>query len=132
MNKLSRRQLSDYAVSELLKGTPPEVVSSRLVAELQLSGRTTQYQLLIDDIYQKLESDKLLSRARVSSARPISQSTKRLINGLVSAQTGSKEVELIETQDKSLIGGLRISTPSFSWDNTVSNRLNRLVSEKRI
>ena len=131
MNKLSRRQLASYAVEQMLAGAPPRRVSERLVAELQYSGRRREAHLLVDDIYATLESRGILSRADVSSAHPMNSALKSKVERFIKAFTGANEVQIHENTDKELIGGLKIETPGFSWDNTVKTRLKKLVNNKK-
>lgn len=121
--KLSRRKISSYAAEQLLAGNNEviDMVAALLVEE----GRTRETDLIKRDIETQL-ADRGLVVVNVEVARPIDSATKKQIEQMF---TG-KEVRLNEVINPSLIGGMRITTPSQVLDSTVAKKLTVLRTMK--
>ena len=55
-NSFSRRALAAYAVEQLTKGTSAKNLARHLAAAMIASGKDKDYELLLSDIAEELES----------------------------------------------------------------------------
>lgn len=125
MQKLSRRKIAEYVVSATKNGIVPASVMTELAAYLVESHRTREAQLVIRAIEDVLaEQDQVV--ARVTTAHALDVGLKQAIRN----QIGAKEVYFAETVDPSVLGGVRVETPSKTLDATVIRKLNSLRSAK--
>lgn len=131
MKTISRRQLANYAIEEMIKGSPASQVAKQVSAELIDRGRQDQSELLIKDIYQTLESRGLTATAEVTSARALSGPSKKLIEDFVKQLTKTQYVKLSEQTDPSLLAGFKVETATLSWDASAKNRLNKFAKKER-
>lgn len=126
MNKVSRRALAQYAADQLLAGKSVPILAKQLAAILADSGRSTDGELLMNDISWELEQRQVLTVGRVTSTVPLS---KQLEVGLVAQLkkvTKSQAVILESVLDASVIGGIKIETSGHVWDQTISRTLTEL------
>lgn len=123
MISISRRQLADYAVEELLAGRQPAKLASRLAAVLIETGRRGQVDLLLSDIDQQLEDRGLVAKARATVVYPLEAKLKAKLAEVVKKATGAKQVVLVEQLDKDMLGGIRIETANHTWDKTARREL---------
>ena len=126
MTKISRRDLANYAVDQLLSGSSAEQVAKQLASVISESGQDVEPELLIGDIAYELENRKELTIAQVHTAHDLSENVSTELEVQLKKATGSKEVLLESTKDESLIGGLRVETANRVWDYSVARRLSQL------
>ncbi len=122
-SKLSRTRLARYVATELQNGNSG--VIRELAAYLIDEGRTSETELVLRSIYDELERDGIVL-AEVTTAHGIDTDTKAAIKQLL----GARQLELREQTDKSVLGGLRVITPSRVLDATLRNRLTKLHERK--
>jgi F-type H+-transporting ATPase subunit delta len=123
--RLSRRRIADYAADKLLSGQSSQLVLREVAAYLVVSGRTREQELLVRDIEAALANRGLVV-ADVASAFPIASSVKAEIGKLV----GATSVELRETIDPTLLGGLRVDVPGRRFDGTIRHKLTALRAKQ--
>ena len=126
MSKVSRRSLAQYAADQLIAGQEASQLAKYLAAALQDSAKSSEYELLIEDIMWELENRGLLAVGKVTSANPLSQSSRRQLNDQLKTATKVKAVVLNESVDESLLGGLRVETAAKIWDNSIRKKLSDL------
>lgn len=126
MKTISRRQLANYAVDEMQKGTSFQTIANQLSSELIDSGRKDEFELLIKDIYQTLETRGVTTTVQVTTINKLSESSKKLIEEFTSKLTKTEHVKVEEQIDLSLIAGMRLQTANLTWDNSAKSQLNKL------
>ena len=123
--RLSRRKLATYAAEKLLSGTPKKTVFKELAAYLVDTGRTREAELVIREIEDVLAARGTVV-ANVASAHSLTSGMKAEIAKVV----GAKQVQLRETVDESLLGGVRIDLPGKRFDGTIRHKLNALRAKQ--
>jgi len=122
--RLSRRKIAEHAAGRLLSGISSKKVLKEVAAYLVESGRTRETELVIRDIEAAL-AEKGVVVADVTSARPLSPQLK----GEVAKLAGVKNIQLRETIDESVLGGMRVTIPGKRFDGTVRRKLTVLKSK---
>lgn len=122
--RISRRKLADYAAEKLTGGTSSKKVLKEVAAYLVESNRTRETELVVRDIEAALAAKGVVV-ADVVSARPLSAHVKHEISQLV----GSKNLQLRETIDESVLGGVRVAVPGKRFDGTIRRKLTALRSK---
>lgn len=127
MARISRRKLAHYTVQGLVSAESGSVVMKQLGAYLVSERRTKEADLLIRDIQTELLK-KGRALVTVSSARGLSNESRQTVSDFVMvAYPGVKKVEIIETIDVSLIGGVLLRTPDKRFDASVKRKLEKLT-----
>jgi len=126
MSKLTRQQVARHLTDHLDKGRAEAIREA--AAWLIATKRTSEARYLVGDVAVLLEKEGIVS-ARVISATPLSTATKKHIESTIKAETGAKELTVVYRQDISLVGGVRIETPSATLDTSIRARLDKLVKE---
>lgn len=129
MIKISRRQLSHYAVEQLQIGVAPRTVARLIVAELAASNRLGQADQLVSDIYYELERRKLVAVTTLTSATRLDDILKNDVKKLIKKVTGVDKTIVLDELDDSLIGGIAVSTATYSFDMTIKKTLEDLRQE---
>ena len=122
--RLSRRKIADHAAGKLVSGVSSKKVLQEVAAYLVETGRTREMELIVRDIEAAL-AEKGIVVPDVTSARPLSSSLKAEVAKL----TGAKNVQLRETIDESVLGGMRVTVPGKRFDGTVRRKLTVLKSK---
>lgn len=123
--RLSRRKMAAYVADKLVAGTPVSEALREVAAYLQDSGRTREQQLLVRDIEAEM-ADRGVVVADVASAHPIDTS----ITDQIKAMTGAKSLQLRQSVDESLLGGIRVDIPGKRFDGTIRHKLNALRAKQ--
>lgn len=123
--RVSRRRIAAYAADKLLSGQAGSSVLREVAAYLVATGRTREQELLVRDIEAALAVRGSVV-ADVASAFAISEGVKAQIAKLVGATT----VELRETIDPSLLGGVRVDIPGRRFDGTIRHKLTALRAKQ--
>ena len=126
--RISRRKLAEYAARELQAGN--RNVLRNLAAYLITSRRKREVELLVRDIEAALETSGVVV-AQVVSARELSSDIKAHITSFIQSQSGAETVQLSEEVDESVLGGIRVTTPSAEYDNTIKQNINALRALKQ-
>lgn len=125
--KLSRRKLSEYATTRLLKGDNVKLVMKELAAHLIDTGRVRELELIIRDIETHLLANGT-ALVTIVSARKLSSEAKSAVEKLVKTERlGVKSIVFREQIDESVIGGVRVELPGSIADFTVKAKLDKLT-----
>lgn len=120
---MTRRMLAKKIAPLFISGN--ENLAKQLAAYLVDEGRTGEAELLMNDI--ALEIERLgHSEVQLTSARELSVAVKQELKKIIKNLTGAKTIELNETIDQSLIGGIIATTPSLEIDLSVRKLLKTL------
>ncbi len=120
----TRTQVADYVATKLSAGRSTAVREA--AAWLVATGRARQAPYLARDVAKAL-SEQGYVYARITTARPLSDETRRQIEAFLRHITGATQLELDTQVDAQLIGGLRLETPTAELDATVRRKLAQLV-----
>ncbi len=123
--RLSRRKIAHYAVTQVTAGKKYHEVIKEVAAYLVASRRTRELDLLVRDIEGEF-ADRGVVVADVTSARALTDAIKKQIAALV----GAKDLQVRETIDPSVIGGVRIDIPGKRLDATVKRTLLALKAKQ--
>lgn len=131
MRLVSRRKLAKYAAEQILAGN--DAVLEEIAGLLIYEKHEREVDLLVRDIEAELvERGEIV--ASVESARALDDSTRRKIEQFLASAASDKnskpKVSLRESIDPTLIGGLKLRTPTATLDATVSKKLNDLRAKK--
>jgi F-type H+-transporting ATPase subunit delta len=122
--RLSRRKIAEHAANKLVSGVASKKVLKEVAAYLVETRRTREMELVVRDIEAAL-AEKGIVVADVTSARPLTA----LLKGEVSKLVGTKNVQLRETIDETVLGGMRVTVPGKRFDGTVRRKLTVLKSK---
>jgi F0F1-type ATP synthase delta subunit len=129
--RISRRRLADYFANSLVDGIPAHKLAKELGAYLIESSRTKEVELIARDIEFAL-SKRGIVIADVASARSLSEVTRKEIEKLAKSTFSATQVELRDTIDTSLIGGVKINFAGFQLDNTIKQKLTALRANHKV
>ncbi len=120
---MTRRMLAKKIAPLFISGNAN--LAKQLAAYLVDEGRTDEAELLMNDI--ALEIERLgHSEVQLTSVRELSEDVKRKLKKIIKNLTGAETIELNETIDQSLIGGIIATTPSLEIDLSVRKLLKTL------
>lgn len=123
--RLSRRKMAAYVADQLVAGTPVKQALREVAAYLQTSRRTREQELLVRDIESEM-ADRGIVVADVASAHPLDKA----IEAQIKEMTGAKSLQLRQSVDESLLGGIRIDIPGKRFDGTIRHKLNALKTKQ--
>lgn len=126
--KFSRRLVVASLVDMLEAGKPTSEIAQILAAYLVETKRTRDVELYLRDIELVIAERFGLVTAYVSSAKALSDKTREQVKKLVKSRTNAKDVEMVETTDPGLIGGIIIQTADAELDESVRTKLRNLRS----
>lgn len=126
MNVPSRRQLANYGMQQLLLNKPAKLVAKQLAAILIITKRSKEADLLAADIAWSLEKHGLLAQTKITTAKPLSDTLRRLIIRALKQKTQVDQVVLDEQLSEEVVGGIRLETAAHSWDKTIAKELKGL------
>jgi len=124
--KLSRRQIAAYVAEQHLAGVD---VTRQVAAYLVDTKRTRELELLVRDVESELLARNVVV-ANVASARALTDTIKRSVKQFVSDQYSGATVQLRESVDPTLLGGVKIKTPDAEIDRTLRRRLTNITKAK--
>lgn len=125
-SRISRRKIAAYYADELLAGRD---ITNALAAYLVDSRRTREAELIVRDIEMALAERGVLV-ADVASCRTLSPQAKAAVQAYLTQVTSASQVQLRESVDSTLLGGVRIAAAGRELDATLRNRLNLLKASK--
>lgn len=129
MQKLSRRQLARYVASELAGGkTNVSDLAQHIAAYLSEHKALKSTDLLLRDVSDVLAKEYGQLNVEVISARELSATLREHITRYAAERTGVNNVELKETTDPSLIGGVIVRLPGEELDASIRTKLSKLRS----
>ena len=122
--KISRRRLAHYVADQIMAGQSVDIVMPQVAAYLVESRRLRETDLVIRAI-----EDEFAARghiiARVTAARPLDSVLRQAIESLVGGH-----VYIDETVDSSVVGGIKVETPTAILDATIKRKLLALRQAK--
>jgi F-type H+-transporting ATPase subunit delta len=135
-------ELVNYLTNPLYSKTAKKKVLEDLITSKFLSQNTTRFlMILIDrsriDLVQTI-AEKYLKKvyelaaikiAQVTSAAPLSANQEVDIISQIKKRTGAKEIKLITSVDKSLLGGLQVQIGSTVIDVSLKGQLRALADQ---
>lgn len=123
---MTRTQVARYVAGHLSTGRSKAL--QQAAAWLVTTGRSHEADYLAADVAAILEEQGTVA-VRITSAHRLSAEAKREIEKFITAKTGADELSMEYDHDPSLIGGIRIQTPTAALDTSIRTRLERLVKE---
>ena len=122
-NKLSRTRIARYAADQLQAGNAG--VIQEVAGYLVESRRVKEADLIVRIILERLEANGVIL-ADVTTATSLDEAIKAELKEI----TGAKRLEVREHIDPSVLGGIRLETPSRRLDATFLHRLTQLRERK--
>ena len=124
-NRLSRRKIALYVADRLSGGAKLPAVMKEAAAFLVDTRRTRETDLLVRDIEAELAARGTVV-ADVTTAFGLNDEIKKQIAHMV----GAKDLQLRETVDQSVLGGVQIDIPGKRFDGTLRHRLAALKAKQ--
>lgn len=121
--RLSRRKIAAYAADQFMNGNAKTILRE-VAAFLVETGREREAELLARDIELAL-SERGVTVASVASAHELTATLRTQIEKLIGGN-----VQLKETIDPTLLGGVRIDTPDKRFDGTLARKLTVLKTKQ--
>ncbi len=120
----SRLQVAQELAGRLVSDRRAAV--RQAAAWLLSTGRSRQAQYLANDVATVLAARGHVL-VDVTTARPLSEAATTSIRDYIRQATGAQRLELNLHTDRSLIGGVLITTPNAVLDATVRTKLSKYV-----
>ena len=127
-SKYSRRQVTRAVVRMIEAGVPTKRVAQILATYLIRSKQTRNVELYLRDIELAVSEHFGITTVHVASVRKLNQATHKRIKQLVLSSSDAKRIEMIETIDPELIGGVVVSTADSEMDGSVRAKIRNLRS----
>ncbi len=128
MAHASRRAIARVIAGQLMApGANGQAIMHALAAYLVEHNMTPDADVIINDIADELYKQSGRLVVEVTSARQLSDDARLQLTEYMQDMTHAKTVELHETIDESLIGGLIAKTPSADLDLSVKAKLRQLT-----
>lgn len=127
---LQRRATLGKAVKALLGAGKASALTQSFAETVIMNGRAAALPVILDAFAALIAQAKGLVVARVTSARPLSDaSRKALETALVSAlaDKGVKDIALKTKVDESLIGGMRVEVGPWLYDGSLKGKLQDMA-----
>lgn len=126
---ISRRLLARHIGEQLLGGASQASTVKELAAFLVENRRVDEAELIVEDIARYM-ADHGVVVASVTSAFNLSDATKDALKSLIEKETGARDVEMTETVDRRVLGGVKLALPGRELDTTIARSLNQLRAGK--
>lgn len=129
MNKISQRTFAKTIAQKMIQDPARRKHWIKMLAAYMVeTGIADKVDAVANDVAREIfvQSGELL--VRVSSARPLSDATRKQVERIIKEQSGAKDVILDETVDPGLLGGLIARTPDAELDLSVRSKLKQLAS----
>jgi len=128
-SKVSRRVLA-RVIAEKLVAEPARARHwiKAAAAYLLQHGMVEDADLLMNDVARELFAQDGRLMVHVASARPLSESIRAELKTYLKGATDAKHIELSESVNPELLGGLVASTPEGELDLSVKKRLQKLAA----
>ena len=123
--RVSRRKIALYVTQRLLEGAKQKAVMKEVAAFLVDARRTRELDLVIRDIEAELANHGIVV-ADVLCAYPLADELKKEVGKLV----GAKDLQLRETIDPNVLGGMRVDMPGARFDGTLRHKLAALKAKQ--
>ena len=120
---ISKSKLAAYLIDGVQRG---DKTSTRELAAYLIETRRTREAEAIVRLAQEMREHQGSVLARVTTARQLDAGLRREIETLL----GAEAVEFDEVVDPSVVGGIKIETPSRVFDSTIASRIEKLRERK--
>jgi F-type H+-transporting ATPase subunit delta len=118
LDRAKRQALFDAVTAKLgITG-----IGERLLQTLHRNRRLASLGTFLSAIHERLDLDRQVLEARLTSARPLDDSAASTIRRMVEERT-KKSVRLVTAVDPELLGGFVVSVGSARLDATLARRL---------
>lgn len=125
---LTRKELAANLLTIFAQSTDKERTVEQIAAYLVVEGRGSELDSLLRDM-QDIQLDQHgVQEVDTASAHTLSDAVKRAIESLFDAE----HVQLHETIDEDLIGGVRVRSKDSVMDLSVRTQLNRLKHSVKV
>jgi len=124
MSAFSRRRVAETVVDRL-ETLPREQVLRELAAYLIEERQVKQLPQLMEEIESEFAQRGHVV-ADVTTAHALDEMTRNHLSEYIKQLTHAQDIELRETTDESLIGGVVIETPGHYFDSSIKTQLKRL------
>ena len=127
--KVSRRVLA-RTVTERLLAEPARTAHwvKVLAAYLLAHNMAEDAELIVNDIAHELYVQAKHLMVDVTSARPLSETVRRELKVYLQKLTGAGSIDMRESIDPGLIGGLLARTPDGELDLSIRRQLRQLAN----
>jgi F0F1-type ATP synthase delta subunit len=122
---VSRRVLARHIARQLAGGDGRRTVLTQLAAYLVVHKRLDELELLVADISRNLAKLGTV-KATVTVAHPLDAELKRAVEQYVKRIENATTVQIEESIDPAVLGGIIVETPHKRFDAAVSTQLTRL------
>lgn len=123
----TRVRVARYLAEQLAAGKDRRATIRTAAAWLVSRGRTRDAGYLARDTATALAEDHGYLLVRMTTARPLPAKGRRSIEVFLKERTGAQHLELVESVDPSLIGGVRLDLPQARLDATIRRELTALI-----
>ncbi len=123
--KLSRRALSAYIAEQLVDGNSEQDLAAHVAAYLIESHRTKELDLIIRDVQVRLAESGRVTGS-VTTAFALADESRQAIEAFIKDRTNATKVEVDETVDPKVLGGVKINLPGREFDATIAHALTTL------
>jgi F0F1-type ATP synthase delta subunit len=123
--RLSRRKMAEFVAEKLLAGDKVSVALHKVAAYLIDSGRTRETELIVREIEDVL-AERGVVVADVTTAYPLSDALRSQVKSMM----GASSLQLRETVDASVLGGVKIAIPGKQFDGTIRRTLTALRAKQ--
>lgn len=128
-NKVSRRVIARIVAAKLLAEPAKQSHWLKVTAAYLIEqNMADDIDLIVNDIAHELFEQRGHLLVDVTSARNLTDTVRAELTRTMQDATGAKRVELIESVDPSLLGGLIARTPDAVVDASVRTKLKQLAS----
>lgn len=125
--RISRRALAEHVASRLQAGD--DTVLQEVAAYLLETRRVRELDLYVREIEAALTQNGVVV-ADVASAHQLTKKTEQAIVRYLKATYHVDTVEMKQSVDPQLIGGIQVRTPDAEYDATVRRKLTKLQTMK--
>ena len=124
-SSLSRENQASL-MEKILKKMKVSPLTIKFIGTLAINGRLNIVNNIIDEFLKTLAHERGELTAEITTAVPISKEINKSIVKEISKLTKTNKIELDETIDKSLIGGLVLRMGSTMIDSSIKTKLSTL------
>lgn len=130
-----REVLTDPSISQEQKMGVLDAISSRarlqgtvrnFVAVVTAHERLHELRSILDAFLQLSDKDAGVAEAEVTSARPLDEVRRRVVEQSIAQLTGSAQVRATYSEDASLLGGAVVKVGSTVYDGSVRGQLEQM------
>lgn len=123
--RVARRKIARYVADKLESGAKAADVLKEVAAYLTETRRVREYELIVRDI-EDILAERGVVVADITSAHPLDDETRRNVEKMING----RQVQLRETIDETVLGGIRIDVPGKRFDGTIRHKLNALQAKQ--